>query len=111
MINFDLKNIVHIVKTEIIFFRTNKLDIKKHINFRISGQKINIVREAKYLGLKLDQHLTFKQHMHTIKLKLNRANSLLAKITYHVDSKLLKTIYSAIFEYHLRYGCQLWGPT
>ena len=78
------------------------------MNFRISGQKINIVKEAKYLGLKLDQHLTFKQHMDTIKLKLNRANSLLAKIRYHVDSKLLKTIYSAIFESHLQYSCQ-WG--
>ena len=79
------------------------------MDFRISGQKINIVKEAKYLGLKLDQHLTFRQYMDTIKLKLNRANSLLAKIRYHVDSKLLKTIYSAIFESHLRYGCQLWG--
>ena len=79
------------------------------MNFRISGQKINIVKEAKYLGLKLDQHLTFKQHMDTIKLKLNRANSLLVKIRYHVDSKLLKTINSAIFESYLRYGCQLWG--
>ena len=80
------------------------------MNFRISGQKINIVKEAKYLGLKLDQHLTFKQHMHAIKLKLNRVNRLLAKIRYHVDSKLLKRIYSAIFESHLRYP-QLWGQT
>ena len=77
------------------------------MNFRISGQKINIVKEVKYFGLKLDQHLTLKQHMDTIKLKLNRENRLLAKIRYHVDSKLLKTIYSAIFESHLRYGCQL----
>ena len=79
------------------------------MSFRISGQKINTVKEARYLGLKLDQHLTFKQHMNTIKFKVNRANSLLAKIRYHVDSKLLKTIYSAIFESHLRFGSQLWG--
>ena len=47
--------------------------------------------------------------MDTIKLKLNRANSLLAKIRYHVDLKLLKVIYSAIFESYLWYGYQLWG--
>ena len=46
--------------------------------------------------------------METIKLKPSRANSLLANIRYHVDSKLLKT-YSATFESHLRYVCQLWG--
>ena len=71
------------------------------MNFRVSGQKINIVKEAKWLGLRLDQHLKFKQYMHTIKLKLNRANGLLAKIRHDVDSKLLKTIYSAMFESHL----------
>ena len=117
-INFDLKNIVHWLKTnkislntnktEIILFKTKKIDIKKHMNFRTSGQKTNIVKEAKYLGLMLDQHLTFKQHMYTIKLKLNTASSLLAKIRYHVDSRLLKTVYSAIFEPHFRYDCQLW---
>ena len=73
------------------------------MNFRVSGQKINIVKEAKYLGLKLDQHLTFKQHMHTIKIKLDRANSLLAKTRYYVDSKVLNTMY--IFESHLLYDC------
>ena len=94
-INFDLKNIAHwlrgnkillnTVKTEIILFRTKEIKIKKHMNFRISGQKINIVKEAKYLGLKLNQHLTFKQYMDTIKLKVNRANGLLAETRYHVD--------------------------
>ena len=76
------------------------------MNFRVSGQKINIAKEATYIGLKLDRHLIFKQHMDTIKLKLNRANIFSAKIRYHVDS-----IYSAIFESDLRYGWQLWGET
>ena len=44
------------------------------MNFRTSGQKINIVKEAKYLGLVLDEHFTSKKHMETIELKHNRAN-------------------------------------
>ena len=104
-INFDLKNIAHWLRaskislntgeTEIILFRTKKIEIKIHVNFRISGQKINIVKEAKYLGLKVDQHKVDQ------KLKLQRASGLLTKIRYHVDLKLLKIIYSTIFESHL----------
>ena len=71
------------------------------MNLGIIGQKINIVKEAKYLCLKLEQHLMLKQHMHSIKLTLNIANTLLIKIRQDVDSKLLKTMYSAIFESHL----------
>lgn len=55
------------------------------MNFRISVRKIFIVKVAKYLGLILDEYLTFKEHIEIIKLKLNRANSLLAKIRYPVD--------------------------
>ena len=81
------------------------------MNFRISGQKINIMKETKYLGMIMDEHLTFKNHMDTVKLKLNRANGLLAKLRHYVNLTLLRTIYYAIFEPHLRYGCQLWGQT
>ena len=59
----------------------------------------------------MDEHLTFKNHMATVKLKLNRANGLLAKLRHYVNSTLLRTIYYAIFEPHVRYGCQLWEQT
>ena len=57
----------------------------------------------------MDEHLTFKNHIDTVKLKLNRANGLLAKLRHYVNLALLRTIYYAIFEPNLRYGCQLWG--
>ena len=90
-INFELKNIVHWLrankislntkKTEIVLFTgAQKTIIKKNMNFWISRQKINITKETKYLGMIMDEHLTFKNHMmDTVKLKLNRTNGLLAK--------------------------------
>ena len=78
------------------------------MNLRISGQKVNM-KETKYLGMIMNEHLTFKNHIDTVKLKLNRANGLLAKLRHYVNPTLLRTIYYAIFEPHLRYGCQLWG--
>ena len=59
----------------------------------------------------MDEHLTFKNHKDTEKLKINRANGLLVKLRHYVNPALLRTIYYAIFEPHLRYGCQLWGQT
>ena len=60
----------------------------------------------------MDEHLTFKNHIDTVKLKLTTANGLLAKLRHYVNPTLLRTIYYAsffFFELHLRYGCQLWG--
>ena len=47
--------------------------------------------------------------MQLLKSKLNGANGLLAKIRHFVSKNLLRTIYFAIFDSHLRYGCLIWG--
>ena len=54
-INFELKNIFHWLrankislgtkKMEIVLFRAQKTEIKENMNFRISGQKINIMKK------------------------------------------------------------------
>ena len=43
----------------------------------------------------MDEHLTFKIYMWTLKLKLNKANGLLAKLRHYdyVNLPLLRTIY------------------
>ena len=96
-------------KTELVLFRSKNRKITKNMNFRISGQKIKMWSKTKYLGLFLDENLSFKYHLDTIKLKLNRANCLLSKIRHYIRAPLLRTIYFAIFDPHLRYGCQIWG--
>ena len=79
------------------------------MNFRLSGQKIDYVSDTKYLGVLLDEHLTFQPHLQSLKEKLNRANNILAKLRYSSSPNLIRTVYYAIFESHLRYGCQIWG--
>ena len=68
-----------------------------------------MISETKYLGLILDEYLAFKYHLQNLKLKLNRPNCLLSKIRYYVKFPSLRTIYYALFDSHLRYGCQVWG--
>ena len=46
------------------------------MNFRTSGQKINIVKESRYLGIILEEHLDFTYYIELLKNKLNRANGI-----------------------------------
>ena len=66
------------------------------MDFHISGQKINIVKEIKYLVMVID----------------GKANGTLTKLRhYYITPILIKTIYYAIFKSHLQYGHQLCGQT
>ena len=64
---------------------------------------------AKYLGIVIDEFLNWKTHYKILKTKLGRSIGLLSKLRYFVSPNLLRTVYFAIFDSYLRYGCQVWG--
>ena len=118
-INHDLSQIVQWLranrislntnKTELIIFRPKNKSITKHLNFRISGQKTNETKQTKYLGIYLDEDLTWEFQLKQIKTKLSRSCVLLAKLRYYVKTDLLRTVYFAIFDSVIRYAIQVWG--
>ena len=63
---------------------------------------------TKYQSILLDEHLFFKDHINTLKQKLNRASGILAKLRHHLPSDILKTVYYSLFDTHLCYACQVW---
>ena len=96
-------------KTEILLLRPQGKQIKKHLNFRLSGQQISIVEQTKYLSLYLDEHLTWNFQLSQIKSRLSRSCGLLAKLRYFVNSYLLRTVYYSVFDSVMKYGLQIWG--
>ena len=57
----------------------------------------------------MDEHLNWKQHIHDIAIKLNRANALLFTIRNYVNKHTPRNIYFAIFDSHINYANLIWG--
>ena len=76
-INHDLRLIVHwlranrislnVSKTEIVLFRPKSKKINKKLNFRLSGQKITPTTHTRYLGIIVDKHFSWNQHLKMLK--------------------------------------------
>ena len=96
-------------KTEIVIFKPNNKEIKKHLNFRVSGQLIKATDKVKYLGLIFQENLRWDIHMKQLITKLQRAIGLLSKVRHYVPRWLLRTIYYSLFNSHLVYACEVWG--
>lgn len=78
----------------------------------LNGQQLPQANDAKYLGMHLDQRLTWKKHIFTkrkqLGLKLQRMNWLMAKNSkLSIENKLL--LYKSIIKPIWTYGIQLWG--
>ena len=120
LLNSDLKSLcnwlksnkisLNVAKTELIVFRhPNKQINMDWIKLKIDGKKLQPSPHVKYLGVYIDQHLSFKHHINDLSTKLRRANGILSKIRNFVHLKTVREIYFAIFESHLKYACQIWG--
>ena len=91
-------------KTERVIFQPKNKIITKHLNFRISGQKIKPSLQVKYLGIILQDDLHWNSHLTKLRKQLSRSIGLLSKVRYYVRKHLLRTIYHSISSSHLKFG-------
>ena len=76
---------------------------------KINGVKLDRCSSYKYLGLFIDDGLTWKSHVKHICQKLSRTCGIISKIRHCVDMKTRKMIYYALGYSYLRYGNIIWG--
>lgn len=65
--------------------------------------------EAKYLGITIDDKLSWNAHTDNLCRKLNSSLYALKRIQATCDTETTKTAYFSLFESHLRYGLVAWG--
>ena len=118
-VNLDLKNLTYwlnanrislnVKKTELVIFKHQRKKLDSPIKIKLSRKRLYPSKSVKYLGIKIDENLNWKQHIHDIAIKLNRANALLSIIRNYVNKLTLRTIYFAIFDSHINYVNLIWG--
>ena len=100
---------LNVAKTELIIFRHPNKKLLYDLVIKLDGKRLQPVHSIKYLGLQIDETLSFQKHLTSLSRKLSRSNSMLAKIRHFVPPDTLKSIYHSIFASHMSYGCIVWG--
>ena len=96
-------------KNELVIFKHQRKKSDSPIKIKISGKRLYPSKSVKYLCIKIDENLNWKQHINDIAIKLNRANALFSIMRNYVNKLTLRTIYFAIFDSHINYANLIWG--
>ena len=72
-----------------MIFKHQKKKLDSPIKMKLSHKRIYHSKSVKYLGIKTDENLKWKQYIHDIAIKLNRANALLYLIRNFVNRHIL----------------------
>ena len=75
----------------------------------INNIDIECVTSFNYLGIILDKHLSWDQHIKRIVTKLSKTIGILNRLKHFLPSHILKTIYHSLITPHLNYGILAWG--
>ncbi len=96
-------------KTEFMFCNSSRTRQNEPFSLHIGNHAISQVKSVKYLGVHIDEMLTWKTHISNLEKKLSRACALICKLRYVVDQKCLIQYYYAHIYSHLKYAILAWG--
>ena len=71
-------------------------DTTLDLAFNISNYSIDLVKEATFLGVILDEHLTWKSHIHNVARKVSKAVGIIYKSSFCLDSPSLRILYFSL---------------
>ena len=100
---------LNVAKTEFIIFRPHRKGLDKRVYLKLNGKKIFESTKIKYLGILLDNRLSWKHHINELSKKLNSAIGMIYKIRDLCTPKVLRSLYFSLFNSHLTYGLSVWG--
>ena len=135
----DINNLYNIVNEELDalnqWFYANKLCLNvkktKYILFRPSACFPNITnkhlyidykpisrvgdteqeKSFKFLGIYMDETLTWKHHIGKVCSKISHSNYIINKVKHILPKSSLHTLYLTIVQSHLNYGLHIWGSS
>jgi hypothetical protein len=107
---------LNISKTKYMLFRqpSQMIDFNNY-NIKMDDKTIERIGEDcktkffKFVGIKLDEHLTWSHHLNHVRGKLSSANYALSRIKNLLPTNIKLDIYNALFKSHLEYGLICWG--
>ena len=100
---------LNVSKTNFVIFRSTKKPVNHNVILIMNRKAIAQKDHVKYLGVLVDQHLSWKYQISNVSKKISRGIGILGKLRGSMDRGLLINIYYCLVFSHLSYGVEAWG--
>ena len=103
---------INIKKCCYMHFTSNRKEVTADddmLNLVLGQNFIKCVKETKFLGVIIDNKLSWDAHIKYLNSKLKCEIGKLNRMKHVIPNKLYKNLYLTLFESHLSYGITAWG--
>ena len=102
---------LNIDKTNFVLFHAPKKKLTDLIPLKFGKKDIKRTKYAKFLGVLVDEHLSWKYHTCELHKKLSRTTGLFFKLRHWITLPTLVCLYNSLVSSFLNYGIIVWGLT
>ena len=101
---------VNVDKTEFVVFKPPRKSLKERITLKLNGKTIFESKKIRYLGLIMDEKISWRFHVMELRKKLSQITGIIYKLKQlGTPVYTLKSVYFALFQSYLNYGLCVWG--
>ena len=100
--------LINIKKTNYMIFSTIK-KVNTELSLTADGYLIYRVSKFKYLGVIIDELLSWKEHVNSISIKIARGAGILYRLKNFLPQKVLRTLYFTLVYPYMHYSCYVWA--
>ena len=99
---------LNLTKTSFMVFTNKSIS---NVSLFMCNTEIERVAVTKFLGVIIDDKLTWKEHIKQLSSKLAKCGSVIFKASSLLDSESLRTLYNSMFLPYISYCAEIWGNT
>ena len=99
---------LNVQKTKLMVFHRKQKQIKE-LNIVINGITIERVESFNFLGLIIDEGLSWKKHTDVARNKISKVVGILYRLNNIFPIYILQTLYNSLIASYINYGLLLWG--
>ena len=101
---------LNVKKTKMMVFHYRQRNIDNIIpKLEINGIAIERVKQFNFLGIILDEHMSWKPHINKVACKIARTIGTINRLKRFLPQSILKMLYNSLILPHLNYGILTWG--
>lgn len=100
---------LNVQKTNYIIFHTPQRKLPTQPQVSIDGTYISHVKVTKFLGVLVDENMSWRQHCNIIANKCLKVTAILSRLKHLLPFHILCTIYNSLFLPHISYSITAWG--
>lgn len=104
---------LNVGKTKLMIFHTpqRNMELFDTLSIKMNSIPVKRVKSFNFLGIILNEHLTWTDHIAHLAQKINPVVGLLHRLKHQLPINTLKLIYNSLILSRLHYGNILWGRT